>query len=294
MVKLKNCIKKVIPSFLLKILKDIFINNLYTYKLKCYLRGFYIEYMVLVVGQACNYQCIDCANFCPISPKEYRRYSVDNIIDSIDILLKHVKYIDRLQIQGGEPFIYSELDKLLQYLCMRKEIHIVEIATNGSIIPSERVMKIIGENGVKIRISNYDISKDIVINLKSKCEKLHIKYSVYNFASGETTWFQCGGKNIGKQSDNVDVKFRTCLFNRCLTLERGELSHCSRATNSYHIQGFERNVNDYVKVEDSISFEKQLKSYLLQPVPMEACYYCYGTTTERIVAPAKQDNKSNL
>jgi len=70
---------------------------------------FGIRFLVLSVGQACNYKCRDCANFCPSAPKEYRRYELDRILESINRILKNVAFINVFQIQGGEPFLYSDL-----------------------------------------------------------------------------------------------------------------------------------------------------------------------------------------
>lgn len=294
MLKINDCIKTLISSSSL----HMFALSLYRYiskkafKLKCCFNGFYIDYMVIVVGQACNYKCIDCANFCPISPKEFYSYPLSSIIRSVDIILKNVRYIEKIQIQGGEPFIYREIGELLAYLCTkRNKIKHIVVATNGSIIPSDNLMNFIGENDVIIRISNYGKSFDKLNILIDKCNRFHVNHSVYNFVSGKSTWFQCGRKDLERQNNDVDKKFQYCLFNHCLTLERGELSHCSRATNSYHIQGFRRKKGDYVKVEDNISFRKQLKRYIMTPMPMEACCYCYGTSNKHIIPAAKQANE---
>ena len=60
-----------------------------------------IRDIVVSVGQACNFKCRDCGNFAPISPVEFRRYKVDDIISDLDTILKNVAKVSGIQIQGG-------------------------------------------------------------------------------------------------------------------------------------------------------------------------------------------------
>lgn len=60
-----------------------------------------MRFIVVSVGQACNFRCRDCGNFAPISPAEFRRYKVEDIIDSLSSILKNVSKVVNIQIQGG-------------------------------------------------------------------------------------------------------------------------------------------------------------------------------------------------
>lgn len=79
-----------------------------------------IPFLVVSVGQACNYKCRDCGNLAPYSPEGFRRYDVNDIVQSLAIIFRHVHRLDCIQIQGGEPFLYTDLDKLLIYLGSQK------------------------------------------------------------------------------------------------------------------------------------------------------------------------------
>lgn len=62
-----------------------------------------------------------------------------------------------------------------------------------------------------------------------------IENVVYVFGSGIGKWYNCG--DIATKHIDKDIvsqkKFDTVGLNICLTLERGESSHCSRASNAY-------------------------------------------------------------
>lgn len=253
-----------------------------------------IEFLVVCVGQACNFKCRDCGNFAPHSPKEFRRYKVDDIIESLNIIIKHANEVRNIQIQGGEPFLYTDLAKLVKYLGERKRvggvIHSITIATNGSILPSNELLQLFRENDVEVRISDYNIVHDQAQMLKKKCEEMGVHCFYHEFASKQTMWYSCGDIDTPPEKDEkvILARYRKCSFHSCLTLERGELSYCSRATNSYIIQNFERKDGDYLKVCDEKGFKKQLVKYLIHTHPMEACRYCNGTADRYLVPPAIQ------
>lgn len=245
--------------------------------------------LVLVVGQACNLKCINCGNFCPMSLPETKRYDVQSIIESLDILLHNSHRISYLQIQGGEPFVYSDLVKLMAWLKGQKRIETIEFATNGMVIPSDDVLDTIKrDNRIGVRISDYNIS-DTAKQLKVILDEMKIRNSYYEFAGNTGKWIDLGGVDMMPVNDEeANMHFKTCAFNTCLTLENGELTYCSRAANAYKLQNFVRDASDYLRVEDSEDFATRLKEFVRNPHPMEACRYCNGTAKGEIIAPAIQ------
>lgn len=154
-----------------------------------------VNFLVVVVGQACNFKCRDCANFCPHMPKELWRYNVESIMKNIAIVLKAVTSVNRLQLQGGEPFLYSDLDRLIAFIRACDKIRVLVIATNGSIVPSDMLMNVLQKNDVKIRISNYGLYPQKLEALEKKCEQFGLDYYTYNFASKKALWYDSGGIN---------------------------------------------------------------------------------------------------
>lgn len=172
-------------------------------------------------------------------------------------------------------------------------MHQCDVATNGSIVPSDEIMEKLRSNNIYIRISDYGRSHDKLEQLINKCNKYGVKYVMYRFANETSRWFQCGGIDVKREKSDrvVHKRFYSCVFRGCLTLERGELAYCSRATNSFHIQGFERRNTDYLKVEDDRRFRSQLRKYVVFKKPMEACRYCYGSSPDHLILPAIQEGE---
>ena len=253
---------------------------------------------MVCVGQACNFKCRDCSNFCPISPKEYLRYDVQSIEDALTVLFRHVERIDLLQIQGGEPFLYTDLGRLVSFLEQhRDKVKSIDIATNGSVLPSDALMSVLRGSGTRIRISDYNVCPDKVRQLQEKCEQFQVNHRIYPFAGNNSQWYYQGGPGFQAPADGKALwqRYLTCAFCNCLTLERGELSYCSRATNSYHIQSFPRKAGDFLKVEDAPGFREALRRHVLLRHPMTACQYCRGTEAcEMGPAAVQMENREEM
>ena len=225
-----------------------------------------IPFLVLSVGQACNLRCRNCANFAPYALPEMRKYSLESIIGDFEAILK-VADINSLQIQGGEPLIYKELNKLLGYLGACHEINKIAIATNGMITPSDEIMMICRINKIGLRISNYPQNRNNLPHFVQKCRTFRIDTSLYDFSSNQSLWYDCGGLNMPRENNDkvVAKRFYNCDFQGCLTLEDGELHRCSRAKNAYKLQGINLEPGDYVQVRNNPNLLNDLIDYHTPP-----------------------------
>lgn len=245
--------------------------------------------LVLVVGQACNLKCKNCGNFCPISLPETRRYEIKSIIESLQIILDNVWHMNYLQIQGGEPFVYGNLPELLAFLQQQKKVKSIEIATNGMVMPADDILHAIkNDKRIGIRISDYKLSQ-APIRLEARLKEMGIPVKYYRFAGETGEWTDLGGIDVLPVDDAETIShFDACAFNTCLTLENGELTYCSRATNAYKLQGFTRNNNDYLVVRNVAGFKQSLRDFVTNKHAMEACRYCNGTAKGEKIRPAIQ------
>lgn len=256
-----------------------------------------VRLLVVIVGKACNFKCKDCGNLVPYMPKELQRYDVEPIMKNIAIILKSLTCVSTLQIQGGEPFIYSDLERLLDFVGQFEKVKKLSIATNGSIVPSNKLMETLKRNKVSVRISNYGLCPKKTLELEKKCERFGVDRCTYDFATKTAMWYDEGGINNFttpphmRTQDSLDEAFNTCKFRSCLTLDNGDLTHCSRSSRSYVVQGFERVPDDFVHVEDTLRFQMKFWQYILAPQPMTACRYCNGTRDSMMIPPAVQLDK---
>ena len=132
-------------------------------------------------------------------------------------------------------------------------------------------------------------------------EKVEVNYNLYrsneidvnyyNFADGNSKWIYLG--NVEFRSDDIGLKdtvnrYKTCKFSYCITLEKDELSHCSRSTNAWKIQGFERRREDYLIIEDGEDMGNKILNYINNTDYMTACKFCNGTKNSTSVIAGEQ------
>lgn len=252
-----------------------------------------LTFLVLHVGQMCNLRCKNCSNFVPYAPPESRRYPVEQIISDMEALFKVVKRIDVLQVQGGEPLIYSDLPKLLGYLAACREIGEIHIATNGMRLPDDEVWRLCKLHDIKIRISNYPQNRK---NLQAFADKAVAygcseKLLLHTFTNSKSLWYDLGALNeISREDDDavVAARFDKCAFNGCLTLADGELHRCGRGVNAHKVLGFEQTFDDFVQVRNNPRLKYDLVMYLVKPTFETAFRYCNGTFGAKQIPPAEQ------
>lgn len=182
--------------------------------------------------------------------------------------------------------------ELVDFLHKNKsKVHEVVIATNGSIIPKDKVLNCLKKNDVLVRVSDYGIVKESCSALMERLRSKNIRSYLYSFGSGQSLWYDCGTKKVKCENNKrvIRERYYSCAFKNCLTLERGELSYCSRSTNSHVIQGFERKDTDYFNLRNiNGKYRIDLAKHLVFRHPMQACCYCNGTNNDHLISPAIQ------
>lgn len=253
--------------------------------------GLVIPALTVIVGQACSLKCKHCANFSPFAPDFTKRYPLKKICGDLQVIFESVHRLEKVQVQGGEPFLYPDLPDLLDFIWNSGKVDILTVATNGTIIPKETVFQSMKRNRVRVRISNYpNTSKETVARLAQRLKESGLDIWIYEFASDDSMWYDMGGVSAvppAASEEAVQQRFITCPFHDCFTLENGKVSRCGRAVMAEVLQNFEAREQDLLPVTPSEDFPVKLWKYLDTPAHMEACRYCYGTERGKVV-PAQQ------
>ena len=241
--------------------------------------------LAVSVGQACNYKCKDCANFVPFAKKENLRYEIDDIKKDLDIIMPYFSVIDKLHIQGGEPFVYSDLPALIEYISggYSDKIKNIQIATNGSIVPSKAVLEALSKGKCTVRISNYKKGEAEKVLIK-KLEEYGIKYEKYDFVGKKGEWKDSGGLNyVSPIDEDVYLKVLECGWSTCYTMENGIIGRCARSIPARSLQDIVIKKEDYINVRESIDIV-EISKYFMFLRPMESCKHCKGSRGEPIKA----------
>lgn len=120
------------------------------------------------VINTCTLHCEKCMSALPYMKE--KNLSLKEAMEETDFLFSKLDYICYYAIGIGEGFLYQELDKLIEYTMenYKDNIGVFVIVSNGTIVPSEKVLKMVKKYNISIRVSNYYS----VPGWKEKYEKL--------------------------------------------------------------------------------------------------------------------------
>jgi hypothetical protein len=185
----------------------------------------------------------------PLPPHHPQR-KLEELLNDIDKILETVDYIHLFTLTGGEPFLFNDLDQIILRLADSTKIRHIEILTNGTVIPNQKVLNAIKNNSVFVCISGYP--REVVKNPTAFINKLkdnHINYVYreykYFCQMGEIKHYERTPSELMKQSQRCGQK-------NCLTLFNGTFYICAR---SAHVIGLGKtpiNPSDYVDLQTSL------------------------------------------
>ena len=240
-----------------------------------------IARIVVVMGTKCSLRCRDCNNlmplFCPQKDveRETMLAGMTRLFDLADSIL-------RCELIGGEPFLSANLPDALSLALRQPQIHQVEMTTNATILPDERLIPMMQEKKVLVRISDYGtlVKKDRMMDL---CEKNHIRYDVLDLGK----WLASGGTERRHFSEETLLRgYDRCGASfLCTTLCGRKLYECARSA-SLHLLG--KMEQEESLVIDNATTKRDVRDFILRPYSL-ACDYCDQTLSERKwVEPAIQ------
>ena len=241
----------------------------------------HIPMLVFWVGTKCSLKCANCCNLIPYVKQKF--FNVDDILADLKKLAA-VATIDYIQIQGGEPLLHPELDKIISVVSSLN-IKKKSLTTNGTATFPTAALGILkkSDNEIKLTISSYKCADNLRSKLIKQLDDNNIKYSVYDFMYGNGLWFDNGGVNTKRNNDDKYVSqiYATCGNKVCNTLANGKLTICGRAAVSKDIFNI-KYFNKYDEINVRKIRSKIVLKYnihrLYSSKFKEYCRYCLGTS----------------
>lgn len=241
-----------------------------------------------VVTTKCTMNCKHCNTFVPYFTNEThaKPVSFEQFKKDLDILLRAVDYIDYFGFVGGEPLIDVDLDKMIKYAVSKRKIRHLFVATNCTILPNEKILKVMKNKKAAFQLSDY---RDVKFNngmtvkykeIKELLTKNNIKFSHPQEENNRMT-FQSMPELYPDKQDEKKVKkmFDCCWGQYCNMLCDGKLTQCTLSV--YITKNLE--LTDEVKKEIVNIREKKSSRQLANEIinfyakPYSAfCQYCHA------------------
>ena len=173
----------------------------------------------------CNLNCKECSNGIQFR-KNKKTISIEKQLSSIEKITE-IMPISYCNIQGGEPLTDIHLAERLTEHAHNSRIAFFSVATNGTMVPRDDVMKAMRKAGAMFRISDYGELSSLKDELVEKAKQQAVPVDVYHRAE---SWLSCGDLSSHGRSEDENKKIaQTCHFGtNCLMVYDGDLYCCCR------------------------------------------------------------------
>lgn len=260
----------------------------------------YIELAQICLTERCTLKCKKCAHACNAAYENKQDLTLKQVFRSADIFFEKVDWIKEFVLLGGEPLLYKQLDKVIEYIgeCYRDKMMIYSITTNGTIKPSKKILDICKKYNCKIDISNYSMQ---IPFLKSKYENLirlleshNIEYSISPI---EHEWMDYGFEYVdhGGREETLISIFDACKT-PCREIRENKFYYCVMARSVSDNLGYGIGCDDYLNMEDlnGDNSKKLLLEYTSgysEKGYLDMCNHCHGANAVLYPIPAaEQEN----
>lgn len=257
--------------------------------------------VTLTPTMRCNLKCALCGVLVP--QYEYRpQMTVDDFAKTLDAVFSIVDRVGRLQITGGEPLLYPELERILE-LCFEYTGRFDELwfLSNCTAPFRESVLLILKEHAdqVVVHCSDYGIRPKILEQNLQLLEEngIRCKYLKYY---GDDQYFGGWVDNGDFVPHHRTVQENEAVFAGCSLgcrgglwyVRGGQMHWCGRSIRGTELGKVPLRQEDYLDIFDdrtSVEEKREQLTRLMAVRSITACDYCngyYGTTDDTKRRPA--------
>lgn len=255
----------------------------------------YVELVQISLTERCSLKCQKCAHGCHMVPMDSMDMTIDEAKTSADYFFSFTDYVKYFVLIGGEPLLYRDLDEIISYIAMQygDKIEQLQITTNGTIVPNDRVLRTCKNCNVFFMISNYTKQVPrIVPQVQHLCDVLNKENIDYALFPEETEWTDYGFDYLNREASEKELirVFDACKTG-CHEIRKEKFYYCVMARSvSENMMGGHIGKEDYLDLQllksdndkDRKIFFEYTQGYSDNGY-LKMCNYCHGA--ERIDYP---------
>ncbi len=230
------------------------------------------------INNVCNLKCKHCNQY--ITQIKLSKKIIMNsgqLIDDINLLFSAIDYVNNVNIEGGEPFLNKDLDKVLNVLVKISNIGFIQIITNAFIDIPDQYANTLRNPKISLLISNYEkyaTEREMTIlqnNLKF-LSKHDIAYHIYG---KDDHWYEVPEVvHRSKDSEQCRRDFARCCVKQNI-LWNGRFYACLMTPAIDNLTDFDF-PTDYVDIRKygKLELKDLLVAFKNNTEYMQSCQYC--------------------
>lgn len=240
-----------------------------------------IPQLQFAITTRCTLQCRDCNAMIPAFRQPANSHidlSFSDFQRQFDILMSVVKKVRRFMLLGGEPLLSKDLPDMVDYCAKHPGIAVVEIITNGTIMPQPHLLEIAKRHAQKVyfHLSNYSGNADLLPRLKyDAIIDLLKSHGIKHQMSMNLDWNREDPLEFHSYSQaELQKMFDTCWLKRCMQVLDGKLSLCPRLSFGHALKLLAPRQSECIDLcESGVSLKQELIEFY-QKRCFESCRYC--------------------
>lgn len=253
-----------------------------------------INYVELAMTTKCTLCCEKCWHlmpyylFHPVGLKKQGHIPFKKISTVIDKFLESVDIVENFCLLGGEPFLYPDLNKVVDKLNGHKKVKKIGIVTNGTLIPANKMLDSLKNEKVYFDISDYGEISHKKEELMELFEKNNIPFKLRNCYSEK--WIDPGEPMFRNRSKKeLEEIYSKCTVPLCQFILDGNFYMCPRAAHEVNLELHPRFGQEYVNLmQNCVSKKRKEIRNLLSRKYIESCNYCNGSHSDSRIPAATQ------
>jgi len=193
----------------------------------------YVRDTCVIVTTVCTLNCKYCLNFTPFI-QNASPVKIEKLKEEADVYFKSVDKVGFFQISGGEPLSYQYLADYIEWLSNTygEKIGQILLATNGTLIPNERLTEVLRKYKIVLLLDNYTQAVPRVLQTRNKLIE-HLKNNGIDYRNYEDKQeffkFFPAAEDYSKWSDEQLAKRAEKCWGvqPCRNLRNGRIYYCN-------------------------------------------------------------------
>lgn len=237
----------------------------------------FLKSIDLEITEKCSMRCRDCSNLMQYY-KNPKNYSARELIDSIDTLLKYIDVIYEIRVLGGEPFMHSEIHRIIERLISYQNVYRIVIYTNATIMPTEEMWDVFENEKVEFEMTDYGKLSRNFFNIEQELDKRKIVYEIIEMKG----WTQCSSIiKHGRGQEEVEKIYKECCAKNLVTLLDGKIYKCPYMANAMNLKAIPTVEGEFIDLNQLENMRREtakqkLRGYLFSKEYFTSCDYCEG------------------
>jgi len=239
-----------------------------------------IPYIEMDVTSRCSLSCKECTHFIPVYQNRGMSRDVDVtvLLENIELLMSRIDKCLIFRITGGEPFLYEQLSVVINRLTIESKVKHVEIATNGTVMPGEKVLEALHNKKVTVSISDYGV----LSNKKAEIIKILSKRGILVKITG-FIWYEANSLMPRNYTEKkVESLFFNCIGSEFKCLFDSKIWLCPQALHGSVLELVETNESEFVDLREHTGkdFMRRLNRLYRYSAKLTTCRNCTGVCPE--------------